>query len=55
MNVMITRAVALLIVVGDHQTLSKYDEDWKQFIEYVDKNGALVKNGNKMHRRIEAP
>ena len=57
---MITRAIALLIVVGDHQMLKNVDETaktdhWEQFIEYVEKNGALVKYGRKMHRRIEAP
>lgn len=50
---MITRAIAMLIVVGDHEILNT-DRDWAQFIAFVENNGALVKNGKQMHPRIKA-
>lgn len=38
---MITRAKALLIIVGDHEHL-KGVPDWEKFIEYLEKEGALL-------------
>lgn len=51
---MITRAKALLIVVGDHQLLNQ-DADWAKFIQFVAKNNALAKEGKKLAARIEFP
>lgn len=54
LNVLITRAKALLIVVGDHELLNQ-DKDWARFIQFVAKNSALVKEGKKLAARIEYP
>ena len=37
-NVALTRAMALLIVVGN-PILLRQDSNWRKFIEYVDDNG----------------
>lgn len=48
---MITRAKSLLIVVGDHNTLCA-DGNWDKFYKYCAENGAALRNGRKMHKRI---
>lgn len=40
MNVMLTRAQYLLIVIGDSRTLCK-DHNWSQFINYCRENNGL--------------
>lgn len=52
MNVMLTRAKCLLIIIGNHETLS-IDPNWKEVIQTCKENGALVEK--KHHPRIEAP
>lgn len=51
---MITRAKSLLIIIGDHNTLCE-DQNWKHFFEYCSSNEAVLRNGKKMHKRIEWP
>lgn len=51
---MITRAKALLIVVGDHELLNE-DKGWARFIQFVAKKIALMKDGKKLAARIEYP
>lgn len=41
MNVVITRAKSLLIIVGDPHTLC-LDENWEKLIEYCIQNNALI-------------
>lgn len=53
-NVMITRAISLLIIVGDQDALYS-DANWKVLIDYCIKNDCLVRAGRKLHRRITAP
>lgn len=48
---MITRAKALLIIVGNHDALST-DGNWKMLINYISKNGGLLKKGKKLHARV---
>lgn len=54
MNVMITRAIALLIIIGHNGTLSG-DRSWKQLIEYIADNKGLVCGAKKLNKRIQAP
>lgn len=51
---MITRAISLLIIIGDHQTLTN-DRNWKEVIDYVQKNHALIQGGKHLHPRVRAP
>lgn len=53
---MITRAIALLIVVGDDEIRNK-DRHWQEFIQYVEDNEGMLRTGlrKKTHPRIEAP
>uniref|UniRef100_A0A8C5D689 RNA helicase n=1 Tax=Gouania willdenowi TaxID=441366 RepID=A0A8C5D689_GOUWI len=44
-NVVLTRAMALLIVVGDLEVL-KSDCYWGKFIEYCEENGAILSTSN---------
>lgn len=41
MNVIITRAKALLIIVGDSNTLTS-DENWRKLVHYCLENNAIV-------------
>lgn len=49
---MITRAKSLMIIVGNHTTLCE-DENWQYLFEYCLENGATLRNGRKMHQRVE--
>lgn len=51
---MITRAKSLLIIVGDSQTLSS-DKNWKELIDYIEKERALIRKGKPLHPRIIGP
>lgn len=42
MNVVITRAKSLLIVVGDYKTLMS-DENWLRFVQYCAQNDAIIR------------
>lgn len=53
-NVNITRAISLLIIVGDHVGLGVVD-NWKELIDYCDEKNSLVRDGRKLHKRILAP
>lgn len=48
---MITRAIALLIVIGDEENL-KTDSHWAKFIEYIENNDEIIRK--KIHPRITA-
>lgn len=48
---MVTRAIALLIIVGDDETLGQ-DKNWRAYIDYIINNGGAKKNGKVMHPRI---
>lgn len=50
---MVTRAISLLIVVGDHTTLQS-DPNWAKMIKYCNENLALQRENRILHRRIEA-
>lgn len=52
MNVMITRAKSLLLMITDHDTLCK-DKNWQHFYEYCAKHEAVLRNGRKMHKRVQ--
>ncbi|XP_055326157.1 putative helicase mov-10-B.1, partial [Sitodiplosis mosellana] len=55
LNVILTRAISLLIIVGNHETLQE-DENWKAFIDYVHSNEGLINSSGKaLHPRIEFP
>lgn len=54
MNVILTRAKSLLIIVGDPHTLSK-DPNWATLIEYCIENRALIQGDKPFHIRIIAP
>lgn len=49
MNVILTRAISLFIIIGDASTLSE-DENWLKFIEYCNDNDGITK---KLHKRIK--
>lgn len=49
---MVTRAAALLIIIGDHTLLTK-DRHWNVLIDFIATKGAIVKGGRKLHPRIE--
>lgn len=51
---MVTRAISLLIVVGDHEALEN-DHNWAEFIAHCNNNGALTRNNQILHSRIKAP
>lgn len=48
---MLTRAIGLLIIVGDHETLST-DDNWKFVIDYISENGGLFRDKTKLNPRI---
>lgn len=53
---MITRPMALLVVIGDDVALNKdKDENWPKFIEYCVNNGGFFRNGRKGHKRVQFP
>lgn len=51
---MVTRAIGLLIIVGNHTAL-ECDRNWAALIEHCNKNGALIRENRKLHSRIIAP
>lgn len=51
---MLTRAISLLIIVGNHEALNS-NENWAELITTCIKNKALVRNGKILYPRIEAP
>lgn len=51
---MITRAISLLIIVGNHESLES-DHNWAALIEHCNKNGALVRGNKVLYPRIKAP
>lgn len=50
---MLTRAMNLLIIIGDHETLSS-DNNWRMLIDTCNSKGAVMIGNRKMHPRIEA-
>lgn len=51
---MITRAISLLIIIGDHKTLN-IDPNWQKLIERCNSNGALMQGDKVLHPRIKVP
>lgn len=51
---MITRPMALLIIIGDHEALSS-DKNWEMLVKYCEQNGAMMCGKRKVHPRVEAP
>lgn len=51
---MVTRAISLLIIVGDHEALST-NEYWQKLIENCILKGAIKRGDKKLHPRISAP
>lgn len=53
---MITRAIGLMIIVGDHETLIQ-DMYWSNLIEYISDNDGLFREDKKikLKRPIECP
>lgn len=51
---MITRAICLLVIVGDSNALN-YDANWKQLINYCEEKNALVCGDRKLYKRVTAP
>lgn len=54
LNVMVTRAISLLIVVGNHEAL-ECDDNWAELILHCNRNGALIRESKILHQRIKAP
>lgn len=54
LNVMVTRAISLLIIVGNHETL-ECDRNWAMLIKHCNEHGALIRENKKLHPRIKAP
>lgn len=50
---MVTRAKALLIIIGDHETLQQ-NEQWDQLIGYIIENKSLIE-AKKLYPRVQAP
>lgn len=53
-NVMMTRAESLLIIIGHHQSLYSND-NWKKQIDHCISLNSLIRNGRKLHTRVQAP
>lgn len=51
---MVTRAVSLLIVIGDHEALEQ-DHNWAEFIDQCNAKGALLRDNKTLHPRIRPP
>lgn len=51
---MVTRAISLLIVVGDHEALEA-NPNWATLISYCNENRALKRGERILHGRITAP
>lgn len=51
---MITRAIALLIIVGNEPEL-RSSKQWERMINYCDENGSLVRGDKILHPRIKMP
>lgn len=51
---MLTRAISLLIVVGNHEALDR-DSNWEELIDHCNRNRALIRDGKILHQRIKAP
>lgn len=52
MNVAVTRAKALLIIIGCADTL-KVDENWRELLRYYKKNNAVA--GESFNLQIDLP
>lgn len=52
LNVMITLAISLLIIVGNHEALSR-DDKWAELIGHCNKNGALIRKNKVLHPRVK--
>lgn len=51
---MVTRATSLLIIIGHKESLQT-DDNWAALIEHCKKNKAEMREGQKLHPRVEAP
>lgn len=49
---MLTRAICLLIIVGDHEALSS-NENWDVLIQKCFQKGVMLRNGKKLHPRVQ--
>jgi helicase MOV-10 len=54
LNVAVTRAKFLMIVIGNPETLQK-DRNWYQFVKYCHENGACKGLPFKMKEFVEKP
>ncbi|KAG4068951.1 hypothetical protein HA402_005099 [Bradysia odoriphaga] len=52
MNVMLTRAINLLVVIGDPHTLAR-DEKWATFIDFCYKNGGFIQSNHKFRPKFD--
>lgn len=51
LNVLMTRAQALVILIGDAETL-KTDENWRMVVNFFEKNNAIVTASDKAVQQI---
>lgn len=49
---MLTRAICLLIIVGNHRSLQAADDKWAELIRFCSDNNALMLEGRRLHDRI---
>lgn len=52
LNVMVTRAKCLLIVIADRDTLIQ-DINWKVLIDFCEQNKAIVTRQRKLNPRVK--
>lgn len=52
---MITRAIGLVIIVGDHETFIADKDNWGYVIQYISKNGGLFRGNIQLQNRITWP
>lgn len=51
----LSRAIGLLIIVGNHEALECDRSHWAAMIEHCNKNGALIRQKKTLYLRIKAP
>ena len=55
LNVIVTRAKCLLILIGDRDTLIQDKDNWKVLVDFCEENRSIVTRQRKLKPRIEFP